>query len=783
MTGSANIREYKALALNDHQENSPSVMFLDYFCDKMDIVLNPGSQTVFHYPFNGKSISIHDTSLVDNGASMGLIPAFADKVYKRQEGYQYSSIYGNPTVQNGTWLCTWLSGDPTNPENESVWVDRWLLSGWTPDGNGDYNTSGENITDLESSMIFEPGCYYMYDRVGNSTFNTAVSAIGTPDYLKININGTELGDVNGLTTTIQNPSQTQMRVPSVNIERTSEKAISFNGIDQSLELNYNPLCSLSGDSAIGFWSYSSDWHNIKGDSIIDNGFRGGWRFFSDKGINTKMLCFPNNINSQDFSNTSSIVWFNTEGKLIQFKNFESTSDFTALALDSDMFTWVVDNTLDINNHKNLYKIDYTGNTVFKIPLDDTYDLSAKTYTDLLMGASGAYLFFKENSTSGTGFAVFNPYDGNILQQPVLYPYDLFNSVTMDLNGSPVFSLSAFIDYDNYGSEVLPMSSETGQTCVAIDRENTRWFGYDDGYVRRFPSLSSVDNESQLFEVDTGLTSISSIEFCIEYSKADLVYKDYAYVVGNGTTDVRVVKLDSEGLVVNYLYPIDVFVLPRLKNFTSFNFERKKYYSRLLDDSVTFEFVTKNSSDVLKKYRMSKKASELSDNDWHHYGISKYGRLVSFYVDCKLEDQVLIGSDESIFYMYRNPIVIGSNVGKYSLLSEEIDVKNVNFKGLIDDFRFYNKSLSASDWFYIYMSKYDKKIMTWVYDTSYETYTEAISRWYKFKKPGHKSQYFDITIAGLNITDTDIKTEIESAIEDSVVNIVPAYTELKDINWK
>lgn len=783
MTGSVNIREYKALNFNSHQENSNSIPFLDYFCDKLDFQFRPGVETVFHYPYNAKNISIHDTSLIDNGASMALTPAYADKVFKRLEGYANTSIYGNPSVQNGTWLCSWLSGDPTDPDSQAVWMDRWLLSGWTPDGQGNYNVNGEMVSDVYSVMTFEPGCYYVYDRVGNSTIETAVSAMGLPDALKINVTGTEMGDVLGVNDVkVYNPTNSDMRVPSVNLERRLESAISLNGSDQALEFAYSDYLSLTGDSSVCFWGYSSDWHDIKGDSIVDNGFRGGWRFFSDKGINTKFMCFANNINSPEYSTNSSLVWYNTDGKIIQHTGFDVSSRFKAMAIDSDLYTWTIDNAIDTNNHKNIYKIDYTGNTILKIPLNDTYSLSSKRFTDLQLGASGVYAFFKDNSTSGTGFVPFNMFDGSIEHPPVFIPYDNYNSVTMDLNGSPVFSLSAFIEIDNNGTEVLPMSSETNQTCVAINRDNNRLFGYSDGYVRMFSALDSPDNTIPVFETDTGLTSVSSIEFSIEYSDTEKIFKDYAYVIGNGISDVRVVKIDNLGNIVNYIYPVDVFVMPHLKNFTSFNYERKKYFSRLLEDSVTFEISTINPDNIITKYRMSKKASELSDNDWHHFGFIKRGRVVSFYVDCKIEDQILIPSDESVFYLYKTPLVLGADVGKFKLLDDELKISNGHFKGYLDDFRFYDRALSRSDFYYIYMMKYDKKVMNWVYDTNFETYTEGITRWFKFKSPGYKSPYFDITIAGLNITDSDIKSEVEDIIRDSVYNTIPAYAEIKDINW-
>ena len=68
-------------------------------------------------------------------------------------------------------------------------------------------------------------------------------------------------------------------------------------------------------------------------------------------------------------------------------------------------------------------------------------------------------------------------------------------------------------------------------------------------------------------------------------------------------------------------------------------------------------------------------------------------------------------------------------------------------------------------------------------TGNQNYLEEVSRFFKFKLPGLKSQYYNIRINGLQISDSNTRIMIESIIKDNLKKIVPSYAELFKIVWE
>ena len=163
------------------------------------------------YPFS--RININDTNLSNNGAYAGESPYFSDKVFKlldknkndipQNQRQQVLFLQDNKSTlltqdgnridiqyflqdefeNNGTFLCSWLSGNNTE---KGKWFDRYYYPEKTSytiaiTGNKnqvfDYQTLAKryflenNINDLyydiPSTMVFEPRSTYYYQRVGS----------------------------------------------------------------------------------------------------------------------------------------------------------------------------------------------------------------------------------------------------------------------------------------------------------------------------------------------------------------------------------------------------------------------------------------------------------------------------------------------------------------------------------------------------------------------------------------------------------------------------------------
>ncbi len=73
-------------------------------------------------------------------------------------------------------------------------------------------------------------------------------------------------------------------------------------------------------------------------------------------------------------------------------------------------------------------------------------------------------------------------------------------------------------------------------------------------------------------------------------------------------------------------------------------------------------------------------------------------------------------------------------------------------------------------------------MAWNMPTALTSYIEEIVRFFKFKMPGQKSQFYNIKLIGLQIDDEDVREIIEDIIKEAIQKIAPLYTSLHKIIW-
>ena len=106
---SIHTRDYYKIFVGPSQDGGYENIFLSYEADTTEIVLKTDKSTYFHVPFYTKSIPIQNSGLIESGATGGTSPYNADKVFKKQAGYQKYSVWGEAqNKQDGEWACSWL---------------------------------------------------------------------------------------------------------------------------------------------------------------------------------------------------------------------------------------------------------------------------------------------------------------------------------------------------------------------------------------------------------------------------------------------------------------------------------------------------------------------------------------------------------------------------------------------------------------------------------------------------------------------------------------------------
>lgn len=175
-------REYNSLITGCEQEKGSYEITVPYefyntdykfVADKYNIFTTPDS----FYPI--EVININDAQFNNAGAIGGDSPYTSDKIFSKDSAFH---------VQDGQYLCTWLSANPVTP---GLWVDRYFhpqrsqyidaLSGITSIAYSyrDPATKDYSFYDVVSNLNLSPNHEYIYQRIGNNYANTIINALSS----------------------------------------------------------------------------------------------------------------------------------------------------------------------------------------------------------------------------------------------------------------------------------------------------------------------------------------------------------------------------------------------------------------------------------------------------------------------------------------------------------------------------------------------------------------------------------------------------------------------------
>lgn len=808
---SVNLRDYTNLYVNSKVEDPiGDSIKLGYTSDLEDIVLTKDAFTYFHFPMkdvgsaSNKYLDIKNTTIISDGATYGSCPYKADRIYKLRYNYEDSSPYGraqDERLSNGTWLCTWLSGDVLNPEIEPKWMDRWFDPKKADEAAAEGEENKEyGVYDVESEMSFDYGAYYKYWRVGEKTIQDIASSISVGDCLKLHLtdwkNDNDHGQINYL-----NPTETSFYNYRVSNDFDDDDyAVTFNGKNQLIVVPFdNEKRKMTQDEySICFWVKCNDWENCTSYSIVDNLYVGGWKFgITNRSKNSFIFTFGNDENNPLQDGTMGL--YNNMGQLVSTKAFWKARDNTHLLdmlVDIDLYSYI----LDCDGTKaKIYKVDYNGNLLGEIEISANLQ-----YLDLGNDENGYYLYAygRTNGTAGAWKCYkINRYDMTYvtcgISEETIVPivkiekqhfvYDR-RSVWVAENGDDTNDGFNFGDAETDKNLKYYRYSESSDTIsIAVDYNNVAYVLKKD-LVEVWKVVSHHYRKTFEFKIKAGInpTMIDIVNRNILDKNVDhllILSEDKQCIYVYGTNGEYVDEYDTSRF----------YVRPKNKRkLTMYDYYRMNKDST---NCVYFDLFGKDGHNVI-----TKPLSEVSNFDWHQMaaivkriGGNKYE--ISFYFDCieagkkKIDGFIsnIGGANlQSTKYYYDSPIIIGGRCGKLFSLMQEINVCNKSFSGSIDDFRIYDRAITQEDLYYIYMSKFACDDLSWHYRTDVRNLVEDIERFYKFKMPGSKSAQYVLHINGYKNSngqiDEKLKSVLEKMINRALKKLTPAYSSLIRIEW-
>ncbi len=782
------MREYSRIYTGTNQENGYVNPFLEFSTDTIENILKKDKSTYFHYPKTAEKMPLSASELIDSGAFAGSMPYRADRIFKKQANYEKYSYWGKTQqegMERGVWLCAWLSGNDSDPTQTPIWMDRWYNPGSFDSLLMAFTNNSSAVYDIPSELTFDPGVWYKYDHIGDFA-NTQI--VNTLCGLKVHLESwnnqvyidTSSYQNNG---NIQNFSET-CKSNGVDGEKT---ALKLNGINQYGSILYNNVFDVSSDVSCSVWVNSNNWYEQPSHHLISNGLRGGWSI----GINNGFF----NPYVVALDQSGNMVFNNQIGNFYKNIILPGISNPVSFAQDSELYTWVLDNGI-YEDHKHLYKIDYDGNVDNAVHFDSSINL-----VDMLIDASNSVWV-----TDGINISSFNTYcqliSTNILSGTKLV-LDGYNNLTaFDAIDACNFDNRYYWTIENGDVFYTSLSSEKFTALSAMSASNVQctkdyvWILYDyDKIIRLDEYLDPVThNTSFIIGASASIPDVSYSNISgrnLFFTNENNSPNDYVWILQPSTEYLYKYNINLDLIHktnMSYVkYPISTNAIKG--DASGYQWNRLFNYGTLDNEMPQIEasvyLRTNTDSLTCQKYTTIIPISSLTVNDWHMFtfNINNTNNILSFYMDSILRDTISIPASSSIYYKYETPLLLGGNIGKINSLDEEFDkMGKLYHNGSFDDVRIYTTPLNNSDIRHIYLSKFEFRDLVWNMPIGYQSYIEEIVRFFKFKMPGQKSQYYNIHLKGLQITDEGVRKIIEGIIKDSIQKIAPLYTSLYKIIW-
>ena len=820
-------RNYYKIFTGTNQTGGNDKIHLGYEASTNEIIFPKDQTTYFHMPFFASTQLLSDSTLVGDGAVAGTIPALSDRIFKKQGGYGNTTPWGNSSIQDGAWFCSWLYA--ATDSDTPVWYDRYynpgyidydavLNGGFTP-LNGAYVNSSTLFYDVPTTLTLEPGVLYRYFHNGEQSALSAVQTFAGPnkDRLRLNIDNwartTVDSSIYNNTVTIDNPQQSWFVTGYKELGYTDRDVLNFDNTDFiKVGVAYNDSYNLKNEFTLSFWVYNNDWSNATSTQLVGNLFRGGY------GV------FYNNLNYNPFY----VIPENTYGHLIYFNQDNNNYNDQNIGLSQNLPTNPSIVSINSNSeilivdtsNKQLTKYDYLGNTltyskgltgnIITLPSinNNTQLVIDGDNNVIILTSNGAYLFdqnltqknlylskyaaLSSTSSLDNSQLVFD-INGNIqyVQNCLAAIYDSNNNLWTVNNTDSNLYLNGVLYYN--------LNSNTNAANLIIDPSNKLWILNDT------PTVTTIDlnNTSNINTFNIGVLSSDSknIGFINTYDRKTNSYTWYAllYFSREGflyRTNLNGDIITSRSLIttLNLLDPITASqnnTLPNLTfngngDFTGYKWKRifnKVKYKQ--NDQIQFKVSTKTSPSPLPQYytyTLSVPVQYLVNNAWHLITATYKNNTLSLYVDNYLRDTLLLPGNTTLSYDLKNTLYIGTPTGKGDNLNNEISTTSIIWNGAIDTVRIYDYAIDPTFIKYFVREKTIANDIVWNIPTITLQYIESIDKFFKHRVPGSKSSFFNIRISGTQITDPTLRLQIENEIIQTIQKVKPAYTELLNVEW-
>lgn len=773
--------------------------------DTTTITLTKDRETVFHVPSFAASVPLNQAQLQLAGATAGYTPAVSDRIYKFRGDYGNNTPSGNTIYEtDGVWYCSWLKREA---DGNHRWYDRIFQPGsFVYNEDLDELLFAEQSTqfiDIPTRMVLEPGTWYRYFHAGDESYLQAKTRFAGEDRsrLTLQLSAWSSGgaDSSNYNNAVRISGFTESAtVPPVNsIFSLPGGAIKCNEVN-SVEVPYNQNYVTDTDTTWSLWAYSNDWDNNTDVQLIGNHTaRGGMGAFFQPLSTVQHFFVGETAHGHLFGINNEFAFFADYNAQTIF-SISATPEFIA-ADPIEQSTLVVDTT---PTNTWVYKIDASGDKIAMASVDGNR--------------------FRFTLTEQVLFAGIGP-SRQIYISTTEYDY-LFDPLLNLVNSTAVANTSATaFGFDENGAFLKQVNAKDVKVC-----NGRRWVVTASGTVTvDGQSLLDVSSAQALFVApDNTKVWIACSPNIVKV--VDSTTLRVIKILEVGTTDVD--DVISGGFVrknTNWSFVLvgsnkkslfsinaNTYVIERILDLTAGG-ATSGFYESLSQQSESFRFTAKgdltgseyirifrrlefNSSAQLVVKTTTERASNegttpyvtlltnvvspLRNKTWNHVCLKRVSNKIELLVNGISQTTLTYTGNLLPTTDFQPPLFIGSSNSKTSNLNTLLRINDIRLNGWLADVEIYNYALTAEQLEILQKAKYRASDMIWNLPAPPLSIVEEITKLYKHRLPGSKSQFFNIRINNSGITDRNLQLVVEEQIRETLKDYLPSYTVPLNFLW-
>lgn len=347
--------------------------------------------------------------------------------------------------------------------------------------------------------------------------------------------------------------------------------------------------------------------------------------------------------------------------------------------------------------------------------------------------------------------------------------------------------------DYHDNVMILCADSPWQTDLLVDADNIKIFKLDNN--------RNVLIGKKLTDIDSTLV-MNSGEFYIDMISEfnDGSYDNHVIILHHtpGADEIDIIRLDEELNLVRHSTvntpELSNVNLTTLRDITSFESNKHRNIASVNTNTLNFKLRLRNyfDSDKTNVSNVKQNINDLTPG-YHHftYSFDSTTSNISLYIDGDLVNiDTSDDANQAAAYKFtetiNTPLIIGAAPFFNNVLLTEHLKRSSSFytiRSKIKDVKVYNDSLNYFKVQALTKQHHEIQPAVLTLPSGGRTFLDQITKFYKHRQPGNKSNHFNINIISPPaLSSQDLKDEIEARLTQELQSHIPVNSNINNINW-